>query len=60
MFAVIRPEIGLTNIYPVIYLTIALNSIEEKTVPRYDITICTNLSINTMSFYVNTCAYLTN
>ena len=26
----------------------------------YDITICTNLSINTMSFLVNTCAYLTN
>ena len=30
IFALIRPEIGLTNIYPVIYLTIALNSIEKK------------------------------
>jgi hypothetical protein len=26
----------------------------------YDITICTILSINTISFLVNTCAYLTN
>jgi hypothetical protein len=31
MFATIRPEIELTNIYPVILLTIALNSIEKKT-----------------------------
>ena len=53
MFAMIQPEIGLANIYPVIYLTIALNSIEGKN-QWYDITICTNLPINTISFLVNT------
>jgi hypothetical protein len=31
-----------------------------KKIQWYNITICTNLSINTIGFLVNTCAYLTN